>query len=61
MHFEVINDKGRVVMQTQYASCIPHKKQIIAMLKAGYKIRVDGKTMTKKKLEDLINGGKLCG
>lgn len=54
MHFEVINDKGKIVMQTQFVSCIPNKECMSAMSKAGYRFKVDGKITTTKKLNDML-------
>lgn len=56
MKFEVFNDKGKRRHITYYNECIPSKEQLDAMLKAGYKIKVDGTTVTKKKLSELLKG-----
>lgn len=52
MKFEVINDKGQVVMTTTSENCIPDKDDIESMSKSGYKFRIDGKVVTKKKLSE---------
>lgn len=48
MKFEVINDKGRTMMSTTCLSCIPNADQIDAMIKHGYKFRINGKPVSKK-------------
>lgn len=53
MKFEVINDKGQVVMTTTSTECIPDKDMLDNMSKSGYKFRLDGKTVTKKQLSEL--------
>ena len=54
MRFEVINDKNKIVMQTSHMSCIPDKNTLNSMQKAGYKFKLNGKTITIKKLSDKI-------
>ena len=56
MKFEVFNDKGKRRHVTYYNECIPPKEQLDAMFKAGYKIKVNGTTVTKKKLSELLKG-----
>lgn len=53
MKFEVINDKGQVVMTTTSANCIPDKDVLNSMSKSGYKFRIDGKAVTQKKLSEM--------
>ncbi len=55
MKFEVINSEGRVVFWCQQLSCIPDKQEIESVTKSGYKIRIDGKIVTKK-LNELLRG-----
>lgn len=54
MKFEIINDKNKVVMNTEHWSCIPDKDVLTSMQKTGYKFKLDGKTITIKKLSDKI-------
>lgn len=54
--FEVFNDKGKRVFFTYDEVCIPPKEQLDAILKDGYKIKVNGTTVTKKKLNELLKG-----
>ncbi len=56
MKFEVINSEGRVVFWCQQSSCIPDKQEIESVTKSGHKIRIDGKIVTKKKLNELLRG-----
>ena len=53
MKFEVVNDKGQVVMTTTFASCIPDKDILKSMSESGYKFRIDGKVVAKKKLLEI--------
>lgn len=48
MLVKIINDKGRVVMQTSFVECLPNKTHIDSMVQNGYKFNVDGKNVTKK-------------
>ena len=50
MKFEVIDIKGDTVFNTIQKSCIPDKVQIESMSSARYKFKIDGKTISKKKL-----------
>lgn len=52
--FEVFNDKGKRLFFTYEKSCIPPKEQLKAIIKDGYKIKVNGATITKKKLDELL-------
>ena len=54
MKFEVIGMDGKTVFQTEYRECIPAKHQIDDMSKSGYKFKIDGKNVTKKKLLELL-------
>ena len=54
--FEIFNDKGRRVFYTYDKTCIPSKEQLDAMLKSGYKIKSNGVTITKKKINELLKG-----
>ena len=57
MLFEVYNDKAKRVYFTHDISCIPEKEHIDSMLKNGYKIKVEGKTLTKKAINELYKKG----
>lgn len=52
--FEVFNENGRRVFFTHDKSCIPAKEQINDMLKNKYKIKINGGSVTKKKLNESI-------
>ena len=52
--FEVFNDKGKRVFFTYDETCIPSKEQLNAIFKDGYKIKINGTTVTKKKLNELL-------
>lgn len=54
MIFEVINDKGKTVMNTNDLSCIPNKKQLLEMSTSGYKFKIDGKVISKNKIIEII-------
>ena len=54
MKFEVINDRNKTVMHTSSPSCIPDKDILTSMSKAGYKFKLDGKTVTIKKLNEKL-------
>lgn len=55
MKFQIINNRGDIVFATLYGSCIPPKSQIESMLQAGYKFAIDGKTVSKKKLREILS------
>ena len=57
MKFEIINNNGKIVFNTMDESCLPTKGEINSMTKAGYKFKIDGKSTTKKKLEEIIDNG----
>lgn len=57
MEFEIIKD-STTIFRTPDISCIPDKNQLDKMAKAGYKFKIDGKAVTKKKLEDILSEGK---
>ena len=54
MLFEVINRDGRVEMNTEYKSELPTKSEVKSMYENGFKIRIDGKIATKKKVDELL-------
>lgn len=55
MRFEIVNDEGTVVIYTDYKSCIPSGDQLSSMMKIGFKFRVDGKIVSKKRVEEMRN------
>ena len=54
MKFEVINPFGKVVSNTEYEERIPDKEQIESMLKAGYKLKLNGKNLNRKELNSFL-------
>lgn len=54
MKFEVFNSEKKRVFLTNDISCLPSKKEIISMSKAGYKFKIDGKATNKKEVEDMV-------
>lgn len=55
MKFEIINDKNKTVYYTYNTECVPCKEHLASMTNAGYKFKIDGKIVSKKKIEELIN------
>lgn len=53
MKFEVVNDRGRTIMSCTTASCVPDDEQLSSMAKAGYKFKIDGKTVNIKKVKEI--------
>lgn len=43
MLFEVVNRLGKVVMRTQYETCVYDTDDLTSLHKAGYRFKVDGK------------------
>ena len=54
MKFEVINPFGKVVSNTEYEERVPDKEQIDSMLKAGYKFKLNGKSLNRKELNNFL-------
>ena len=54
MKFEGGNNQGKAVMYTFHISCLPTPRQIESMVKNGYKFKIDGKIVSKGKVEQLI-------
>ena len=50
MRFEVVNDKNETIMHTEHLCCTPDKDTLNAIVKAGYKLKLNGKTTTVNKL-----------
>lgn len=59
MRFEIVNDRGISVMSTVYISCIPEYDQLLSMTQAGYKFRLDGKIISKRRLKELMEEFKI--
>lgn len=57
MKFEIINQEDKTVMQTGYVECIPDKETIDFMIRGRYKFKIDGKIVSKKKIDE-IRGSK---
>lgn len=54
--FEIYTEKGSRLFYTSSEECLPSKEQINSMLNVGYKFKLDGKTLSKKALNELIKG-----
>ena len=54
MKFEVVNDKNKTVYYTHKEKDIPNKEYLNSMIDAGYKLKIDGKVASKKRVEELI-------
>lgn len=55
MKFETISPFGKTVANTEYEECVPEKSQVEAMLKAGYKFKLNGKHVNKKELGEFLS------
>lgn len=55
MLFQIINDKGVLVMKTEHKSCIPDDYQLSSMSSAGFKFKIDGKIASIKKIKEMRN------
>ena len=53
MLLQIVNDKGVTVMRTENKSCIPDDTQLSCMYKTGYKFKIDGKTVSIKKIKEI--------
>lgn len=58
MIFEIFDEKGKRVFFTYDINCVPNKTQLNSMIKGGYKLKLNEKFITKKKLEEIISGDK---
>lgn len=58
MKFEVINDKNKTMYYTYNIKCIPNKEFLTSISNAGYKFKINGKTASKKKVEELKQAEK---
>ena len=54
MKFEIINDKNTTVMNTSSYSCIPDEHTLALMLNTGYKIKLDNRVTTIKRLKEKL-------
>lgn len=54
MQFEVINENKATVFYTYKEADIPPSEYLSSMQDGGYKFKVDGKVVSKKKVEELI-------
>lgn len=54
MKFEVIDNKGNTIFNTTEKICLPNKLEIESLTCAGYKFKLDGKIVSKKKLLEQI-------
>lgn len=43
----IVKRDGAVLMHTENPKCIPNEETILAMMKSGYKITLNGKTYKK--------------
>lgn len=50
----MINSDGKTIFFTKEKDCIPKKQELDAQYKAGYKFKLDGKAISKKKIEELL-------
>lgn len=54
MKFEVISPFGKTVASTEYEERVPNRSQVDAMLKAGYKFKLNGKHINRKELNEFL-------
>ena len=57
--FEIFNNYGTKVFCPLDEASIPPKEHIESMLKSGYKIKVDGKYLTKKAINEFIKSSRV--
>lgn len=55
MKFEVINTKGTSEMSCRSIKYIPTDRELQSMSDAGYKFKIDGKYVNRKKIKEFIN------
>ena len=51
--FEIFNDKNVRVFVTNSKGCLPEEEHVKAMLKNGYKFKLDGKLLSKKAIIEI--------
>ena len=56
MKFQVVNSVGENVFCTYFLSCWPSDSQLSSMAEAGYKFKIDGKVVSKKKIKEIRDG-----
>lgn len=54
MKFECVNRDGRTMCSTTFKSCLPTESEIDSMSDAGYKFKLDGKNISKKRTKEFI-------
>ena len=54
LKFEVVDDKNKTVYFTHTISGIPQKEHLSAMSNAGYKFKIDGRVVSKKRIEEML-------
>ena len=59
MKFEIFCGDNRILFQTEQVKYIPNDTEIKAMIKNGYKFKIDGKSVNKKKIDEIIQKEKL--
>lgn len=59
MKFEIFNESGTILFNTEYKECIPNSTELSAMTKARCKFKIDGKIVSKKKIEELLKNASL--
>ncbi len=57
MKYEVFDSKNKRVFITKEMECIHTKSEIDSMNKAGYKFKINNKSITKTKLLEFIEKG----
>lgn len=55
MKFEVIDAKGKIMFQTSNKKYMYSQSEINSMDKAGYRFKVNGKTVSKNKVIETVN------
>ena len=58
MLFEIYNDKNKRIFITKEIACLPEKEHLDSMLTNKYKIKIDGKTATKKTINEIYSKTK---
>ncbi len=54
MKFEIFNDNGVILFNTEYIECIPHYKELSSMSKMRYKFKINGKIVSIKKINEIL-------
>ena len=53
MTFEIWRNNC-IVFTTKHKDCLPTRKEWLMMKQAGYKFKIDGVIVSKKKIEELL-------